>query len=117
MKVARSVIEELDGGTDAEAIVAAITGPGRSLTMTITAEGVRRPGRLIVVRVWGAMGLKGFCTLRLFRLWRIPGFWRGLAGSDVAVFQTSKNPRRRGRSRVFSVLVAGTGFEPVTFRL
>jgi EAL domain-containing protein (putative c-di-GMP-specific phosphodiesterase class I) len=46
MKVARSFIEDLDRDADDEAIVAAITGLGRSRTMTITAEGLAVPGLL-----------------------------------------------------------------------
>jgi diguanylate cyclase (GGDEF)-like protein len=60
IKIDRSFVRDLDGGSDAEAIVKAIVGLGRSLGMETCAEGVERVDQLRLLEGQGCDEVQGY---------------------------------------------------------
>ena len=60
-KIDRSFIDTLSTSPQTSAIVSSIVGLGRSLKVTITAEGVENEGQAAMLREWGCDQVQGFC--------------------------------------------------------
>jgi diguanylate cyclase (GGDEF)-like protein/PAS domain S-box-containing protein len=60
LKIDRSFVRDLDGGSDSEAIVKAVVGLGRSLGMETCAEGVERMDQLALLEREGCDQVQGF---------------------------------------------------------
>jgi diguanylate cyclase (GGDEF)-like protein len=60
IKIDRSFVKDLSAEKDSRAIVSAVIGLGRSLGMTITAEGVETEAQLDLVRQQGCTEVQGF---------------------------------------------------------
>ena len=64
IKIDRSFIHDIESNSDAQAIVRAITGLGRSLGMATTVEGVETLGQLTAVRREGCREVQGYLFSR-----------------------------------------------------
>jgi diguanylate cyclase (GGDEF)-like protein/PAS domain S-box-containing protein len=60
LKIDRSFVHDLDGGSDSEAIVTAVVGLGRSLGMETCAEGVERMDQLALLEREGCDQVQGY---------------------------------------------------------
>ena len=60
LKIDRSFVQDLDGGSDSEAIVRAVVGLGRSLGMETCAEGVERVDQLALLEGEGCDQVQGY---------------------------------------------------------
>ncbi|MCE3249286.1 MAG: putative protein y4lL [Geminicoccaceae bacterium] len=60
LKIDRSFVQDLDGGSDSEALVRAVVGLGRSLGMETCAEGVERVEQLALLEGEGCDQVQGF---------------------------------------------------------
>jgi len=94
IKIDRSFVKEFVERTDCVAIVRAISGLGRSLNVTTTAEGARRPTNSTGCAPKSVTGCRASCSARRSRRRGIAGsFWcAGLAGSP------SRRGFRQGRA-------------------
>jgi diguanylate cyclase (GGDEF)-like protein/PAS domain S-box-containing protein len=73
VKIDRTFIEDLDQDTDDEAIVAAITGLGRSLNMKITAEGVETRDQVHRLKRLGCHYAQGYLYSEAVPAADVPG--------------------------------------------
>jgi EAL domain-containing protein (putative c-di-GMP-specific phosphodiesterase class I) len=64
IKIDRSFIENIETDAEAQAIVRAVAGLGRSLGMAITVEGVETPDQLAAVRREGCREVQGYLFSR-----------------------------------------------------
>jgi EAL domain-containing protein (putative c-di-GMP-specific phosphodiesterase class I) len=64
IKIDRSFIRDITANNGAAAIVRAVTGLGRSLNLTITAEGVETPEQLAVLDSYACTEVQGFLFSR-----------------------------------------------------
>ena len=60
LKIDRSFMADLDGSKDSQAIIKAIIGLGRALSLTVTAEGVESQAQLDVLRQYDCEEVQGF---------------------------------------------------------
>jgi predicted signal transduction protein with EAL and GGDEF domain len=64
IKIDRTFVQDLELSTDGSAIIAAVVGLGRTLGMSITAEGVETPEQLRLVKRQGCDEAQGFLLSR-----------------------------------------------------
>ena len=60
LKIDRSFVSDLDGGESSEAIIQAIIGLGRALSLTVTAEGVESQAQLDILQRYGCEEAQGY---------------------------------------------------------
>jgi EAL domain-containing protein (putative c-di-GMP-specific phosphodiesterase class I) len=60
LKIDRSFMADLDGSEDGQAIIKAIIGLGRALSLTVTAEGVESQAQLDVLRQFDCEEVQGY---------------------------------------------------------
>ena len=60
LKIDRSFVSDLDGGENSEAIIKAIIGLGRALSLTVTAEGVESQAQLDILQHYDCEEAQGY---------------------------------------------------------
>ena len=64
LKIDRSFMADLEGSSDSQAIIKAIVGLGRALSLTVTAEGVETAAQLEVLRQCDCDEVRGYFLAR-----------------------------------------------------
>lgn len=90
IKIDRSFVATLGHNATTDAIIASIVGLGRSLGVTITAEGVETEGQVLLLRAAGCDKLQGFL------------FGRPLDLSDARAAADASMQRERSRNALYS---------------
>lgn len=60
LKFDQSFIRQLESGNDDDAIVQAVIGMGRSINLTVIAEGVETPAQRALLPAWGCDEMQGY---------------------------------------------------------